>query len=65
MSHHQARIARPPATDSDGGPVLDPIGDLGPCGELYEELQECLIDTGRSWTKCQMGARRDGSALCG
>ena len=32
---------------------IDPIGDLKECGSLYEELELCLADNNRDFTKCK------------
>lgn len=37
----------------EGEDDFDPIGDLKDCGDLYEELEVCLAEQNRDWTKCQ------------
>ena len=48
QSHHHAPIQRP--TDDS---AFDPIGDLGECADVYEEMQLCLADNKRDWVACQ------------
>jgi hypothetical protein len=34
-------------------PDIDQLIEANPCSKLYMELEECLVDTNRSWSKCQ------------
>ena len=48
QAHH-----KPVQRNVDGTEELDPIGDLKDCGALYEELEWCLADHDRDFSKCQ------------
>lgn len=34
-------------------PDIDQLIEANPCHKLYMELEECLVTTDRSWSKCQ------------
>lgn len=34
-------------------PDIDQMIDANPCSKVYLALEECLIETNRSWKKCQ------------
>jgi hypothetical protein len=48
QAHH-----KPVQRNLDGTGEIDPIGDLKDCGDLYEELEWCLADHNRDFSKCQ------------
>jgi hypothetical protein len=34
-------------------PDLDQMIDANPCSKVYLALEDCLVETNRSWQKCQ------------
>ena len=48
QGHH-----KPVQRNVDGTEDIDPIGDLKDCGDLYEELEWCLAEHDRDFSKCQ------------
>lgn len=48
QAHH-----KPVHRNVDGTEDIDPIGDLKDCGDLYEELEWCLAEHDRDFSKCQ------------
>eukprot|EP00249_Psilotum_nudum_P004922 c18422_g1_i1 orf=182-472(+) len=54
----------PHPNHSDATPDLedDNVKQLKECGQLYLDLQECLIRTDRNWTACQKGTSSETSA---
>ena len=38
-------------------PDIDQLIEANPCHKLYMELEECLVTTDRSWSKCQQQVR--------
>ena len=39
-----------------GDEEVDPLLEQTGCAATYTELEECLGETNRDWTKCQKGA---------
>ena len=50
---HHAGVASHISPPGDADNAVDPMADLGACAELYEQLEYCLADNRRDWTKCQ------------
>jgi hypothetical protein len=48
QSHHKS-VTRADSTDA-----FDPIADLQDCGQLYEQLEWCLAEHDRKFSKCQI-----------
>lgn len=49
---HHAGVDAVTVTDD-----VDPMRDLGECGDKYDALSLCLAEQGRDWGKCQDAVR--------
>jgi hypothetical protein len=46
-------------------PDIDQLIDANPCSKLYLELEDCLVETNRSWSKCQQQVRFERERISG